>query len=95
MELMVLTMVKCKLNDNTNVVDGVQVLLIIVNNVTDGQLRSQKVILSASTWFWNCSFSASTSAANVFDNITIKNSDFSNNLKKGMYFEKLSNALDR
>ncbi|MEI9947306.1 MAG: carbohydrate-binding protein [Chitinophagaceae bacterium] len=29
----------------------------------------------------------------TFDHITIRNSDFSTNLQKGMYFEKLSNAL--
>ncbi|HMS35306.1 MAG TPA: DUF1565 domain-containing protein, partial [Ignavibacteria bacterium] len=36
---------------------------------------------------------ATTPAANTADNVTIRNSDFSNNLKKGMYFEKLRNAL--
>ena len=37
--------------------------------------------------------SATTSLGNSFNNISIKNSDFSNNTQKGMYFEKLSNAV--
>ncbi len=36
---------------------------------------------------------AQSPGANMFDNITIKNSDFSGNLKKGLYFEKLNHAL--
>lgn len=36
---------------------------------------------------------ASGIVVNLFDNISIKNSDFSNNKLKGMYFEKLSNAV--
>ncbi|MEI6750793.1 MAG: right-handed parallel beta-helix repeat-containing protein, partial [Bacteroidota bacterium] len=34
-----------------------------------------------------------TTTGGTFNNVSIKNSDFSNNLQKGMYFEALSNAL--
>ena len=36
---------------------------------------------------------AAAASGNLFDNVAIKNSDFSGNTQKGMYFEKLSNAV--
>lgn len=37
--------------------------------------------------------SSSGQKPNVYDSITITNNDISNNIRRGMYFEKLSNAL--
>ena len=40
-----------------------------------------------------CYITGGTGPGNIFTNVSIKNSDFSNNLQKGMYFEALSNAV--
>ncbi len=41
---------------------------------------------------FGCFVSKNNGAGGTFDNVTITNSDFSNNTQKGMYFEALSNA---
>ncbi|MBV6477796.1 MAG: hypothetical protein HGGPFJEG_00540 [Ignavibacteria bacterium] len=85
-----LTILKCKFN--SNVVGGWRAGTgDLINNVL---IDSSEVKYNGTGGNGFGIFAAaSTPAANTFDNITIKNSDFSRNLRKGMYFEKLRYAL--
>ncbi len=85
-----LTMVKCKFNTNT--VGGWRAGTgDLVSNVLmdSSEVKGNGIGSNGFGMF----IAASTPAANTFDYITIQNSDFSNNLEKGMYFEKLRHAL--
>ncbi len=42
---------------------------------------------------FGCNIYANSSTGNVFDNVSITNSNISNNKQKGLYFEALSNAI--
>jgi len=86
-----LNILKCKFNSNT--VGGWRAgTADVVTNVTVDSTEMKTNGVGVNNGFGTF-IAATTSATNVFDNITIKNSDFSNNLKKGMYFEKLNHAL--
>ncbi|MDZ4713666.1 MAG: hypothetical protein SGI89_15265, partial [bacterium] len=86
-----LNIVKCKFNNN--IVGGLRAGTgDLVSNVMIDSSEVKGNGVGANNGF-GIFVAAQTPAANTFDNITIKNSDFSNNLKKGMYFEKLRNAL--
>jgi hypothetical protein len=71
------------------------------NNTTDGFRKGTAAIVSGFTMD-NCEVKGNNKGCNIyknngiggtFDNVSITNSDFSNNLQKGMYFEALSNAV--
>ena len=86
-----LNIVKCKLNNN--LIGGWRAGT--ADQLTDILLDSCEVKgngVAVNSGF-GIFLAASSSVTNICDNITIKNSDFSNNLEKGMYFEKLRNAL--
>ncbi|MBK6876596.1 MAG: right-handed parallel beta-helix repeat-containing protein [Ignavibacteria bacterium] len=86
-----LSMIKCKFNNNT------------VGGWRSGTAETATAILMDSSEVkyngvgvnngFGIFVAATTPAANVYDGVTIRNSNFSGNLKKGMYFEKLRNAL--
>jgi nitrous oxidase accessory protein NosD len=85
-----LSMIKCKFNNNN--VGGWRAGT--ADNVSNVLMDSSEVKSNGTTANGFGTFiAAGTPAANTFDYITIKNSDFSNNLEKGMYFEKLRHAL--
>jgi hypothetical protein len=85
-----LTMIKCKFNNNLSAGWRAGTGDIISDVLMDS--CEAKGNSSPANGF-GISIFASTTTGNTFNNITIRNSDFSNNLKKGMYFEKLNNAL--
>ncbi|HMS65880.1 MAG TPA: hypothetical protein PKD83_11585, partial [Ignavibacteria bacterium] len=85
-----LNITKCKLNNN--LVGGWRTGTL--DNVSNVMMDSCEVKgHSTAPNGFGTFIAASTTSGSSFNNITIKNSDFSNNLRKGMYFEKLNNAL--
>ncbi|MBK7446095.1 MAG: right-handed parallel beta-helix repeat-containing protein [Ignavibacteria bacterium] len=86
-----LNIVKCKFNNNT--VGGWRTgTAELISNITMDSSEVKGNGIGVNNGF-GIFLAATTPGTNTADNITIKNSDFSNNLKKGMYFEKLRNAL--
>jgi len=86
-----LTLLKCKLNNN--IIGGWRVgTADVITNVMIDSCEVMTNGVGVNNGF-GIFVGAATPVANTFDTITIRNSDFSNNLKKGMYFEKLRNAL--
>ena len=86
-----LNIVKCKFNDNT--VGGWRAgTAEMFSNILIDSCEVKGNGVGVNNGF-GIFIAATTSGTNTADNITIKNSDFSNNLKKGMYFEKLRYAL--
>jgi len=86
-----LNIVKCKFNNN--IVGGWRTgtAELISNILMDSsEVKGNGVGINNGFGIF---LAATTPGTNTADNITIKNSDFSNNLKKGMYFEKLRDAL--
>ena len=78
----------CKFNNNTltgiRVGTAHQLKNVLINNT---EAMGNEIGISVSSSF------SSGQKPNIFDSVTITNSNFSNNTKRGMYFEKLSNAL--
>jgi len=86
-----LSMIKCKFNNNT--VGGWRSgTAEMATNIYMDSCEVKRNGVGASNGF-GIFIAATTPAANIYDSVTIKNSDFRGNLKKGMYFEKLRNAL--
>ena len=85
-----------------NGINGLTVKNSKINNNTSVGIRAGTGAQMSNITIDNCEvkanvqgmyIAAANGPSNSFDNISIKNSDFSNNTQKGMYFEKLSNAV--
>jgi len=81
-------LLNCKFNNNafTGIRVGTahQLKKLLINNT---EATGNEIGISVAASF------SSGQKPNIFDSITITNSNFSNNSRRGMYFEKLSNAL--
>ncbi len=86
-----LNVIKCKFNNN--IIGGWRTgTADVISNILFDSCEVKSNGVGVNNGF-GIFVAATTHGTNTADNITIRNSDFSNNLKKGMYFEKLRNAM--